>query len=231
MRQPWEELEPASRGAVERQRLATNRLDRFATTVFAASMALEMLMVLDRAAGAGRDGATASQVMQAVWPSLLAAMLGLLVLLSCWLVYHLEMHYLSHSSGTLLLIHVLLLPSSLFVPLSTTLLRTVGLTEHTALLLAGNALLLQALLLLTWRHAITGGLLFGSNVPARVVVRLRLMLRFAVLALLLTSGLSLVSAAVCLSALIAVLATEIVAIALGGYTLEPGPDAAHSRAG
>ena len=152
--------------------------------------------------------------------------MGFLALLSCWFLYHLEFHYLTRSSGRLLFTHALLLPSALFVPFSTALLNTLTLSRQSLLPLEGNVLLLQLLLLLTWRHAVKGGLLFGSDVPARVVRRLRLILRASTSAMVAVFGLAFVSATASLGLLVALFVTQIALVAKGGYTLDlrAGPE-------
>lgn len=230
MRPPWEELEPASRGAVERQRQSVRRIEQSTAVVFAASMALQTLLLLNHTNAAAREVATVAAALQVTWPVVLASALGLLVLLACWVVHHVQFHYLTKSSGSLLLIHVFLLPSALSVPLSTTLLYTLGFASHTALLLESNVLLIQVLLLLIWRHAVRGGLLFGSDIPRRAVLRVRLMLRLGVVASLVACGLVLASTTVGVSALVALLVAQIALIAKGGYTLDISPVEAHPTA-
>ena len=220
MRPPWEELEPASRGAVERQHQAVRRIEQLSTVVFAAAMALLVILLVNYTRASSTSGDGLVDIVRVIWPAAAGCATGFLVILSCWFLYHLQFHYLTQSSGWLLLMHALLLPSALFIPFSTDLLNTLALTRQAVLLLEGNVFVMQLLLLLIWRHAIKGGLLFGSDVPSRVVRRLKMMLRAGVSAMLVVIGLALVSAPASLGALIAVLVAQIAFVVKGGYTLE-----------
>jgi len=220
MRSPWEELEPASRDAVDRQHQAVRRVELLATVVFAAAMAVLVVLLVNFAGASVPVAGNPTDLLKALWPAAGACALGFLVLLSIWLLYHLQFHYLTQSSGLLLLLHALLLPSALLIPFSTALLNTLALTRQAVLLFDANVLLIQILLLLMWRHAVKGGLLFGSNVPARVVRRMRLLLRAGVSAMLVVLGLAMLSSPAGLGALIAVLAAQIAVVTKGGYTLD-----------
>jgi len=228
MRPPWEELEPASRGAVERQRHAARRVEQLATVVFAAAMALPVILLINHMVSSVPAQSTLSEALRATWPASGACAMAILVLLSCWFLHHLQFHYLTRSSGWLLLIHALLLPSALFVPFSTALLNTLSLTREALLLFEGNVLIIQLLLLLIWRHAVKAGLLFGSDVPRRVVMRLRTMLKSGVAVMLLVCGLAFVSTTVSLTALVVLLVAQMALIARGGYTIDLRPGAART---
>ncbi len=220
MRPPWEELEPASRGAVESQHQAVRRVEQLATVVFAASMALLVILLVNRVTTSTPEGGDLARALPEIWPAAGACAIGFLALFASWFLYHLQFHYLTQSSGWLLFLHALLLPSALLIPFSTALLDTLAVTRDVVALLGGNVLLVQVLLLLIWRHAVKGGLLFGSNVPVRVVRRMKLLLCAGVSAMLVVIALALLSAPVSLGALIAVLATETALVVKGGYTLE-----------
>ena len=222
MRPPWDELEPASRGTVERQHQAVRRVEQLVTVVFAAAMALLVILLVNYTSASATTESSLSAILRSTWPAAGACAMGFLVLLSCWLLYHLQFHYLTQSSGWLLLLHALLLPSALLIPFSTALLNTLALTRQSVLLFDANVLVIQILLLLMWRHSVKGGLLFGGNVPSRVVRRMRLLLRAGVSAMLIVIGLALVSTPAGLGALIALLVLEIALVAKGGYTLDLG---------
>jgi uncharacterized membrane protein len=228
MRPPWEELEPASRGAVERQRHAARRVEQLATVVLAAAMALVVVLLINHTVSSIPAHGTLSQALRAAWPAAGASAMGLLVLLSCWFLHHLQFHYLTRSSGWLLLIHALLLTAALFVPFSTALLNTLSLTRQALLLFEGNVLIMQVLLLLTWRHAVKAGLLFGSDVPRRVVVRLRTMLRSGVAATLVICMLAFVSTTISVGALVTLMVAQMALIVKGGYTLDLRPGTARA---
>ncbi len=219
MRPPWEELEPASRVTVERQHQDVRRVEQLATVALGAAMALLVILLVDRIRVSPTQAVALSDILPALWPAAGVCAIGFLVLLSCWFLYHLQFHYLTQSSGWLLLIHALLVPSALFIPFSADLLNALGLTRQAVLLLAGNVFAIQLLLLLTWRHAVKGGLLFGSDVPPRVVRRMKWLLRAGVGAMLLVIGLALLSAPAGVGTLVAVLAAEIAVVVKGGYTL------------
>ena len=218
-------MEPASRGAVERQRHAARRVEQLATVVFAAAMALQEFLFINHALSVTPSSSELRETLATLGPAAGACAMGLLTLLACWFLHHLQFHYLTRSSGWLLLIHALLLPSALFVPFSTALLNTLSLTRQSLLLFEGDVLIIQVLLLLIWRHAVKAGLLFGSDVPRRVVMRLRTMLRSSVAALLLICGLALVSTTVSLGAIVALLVAQMAVVAKGGYTLDIRPGA------
>lgn len=220
MRPPWEDLEPASRSAVERQRHAAKRVDQFATAVFAVAMALPVIRLIEQASTTILPGSPLIQMVRAIGPAIASCAIALLALLASWLLHHLVSHYLTRSSGTLLLLHAVLLPSVLFIPFSASLLNLLSLTRPMLLLFEGNVLLVQLLLMLTWRHAIRGGLLFGSDVPRRVVLRVRLLLGAGVGALVAVAGVAMVSPAVSLVAFAVVLLAQMIIIARGGYALD-----------
>jgi uncharacterized membrane protein len=183
-------------------------------------MTVLAVLLINHSAVSVRPGSTLAEALPAMWPAAGACAVGFLALLSCWFLHHLQFHYLTRSSGGLLLAHALLLPAVLLVPFSTALLNTLALRSQALLPFEANELLLQVLLLLTWRHAVKGGLLFGSDVPSQVVRRLRLMLRAGSITMLVIVGLAFVSAPVSLGALIALLGTQIALVAKGGYTLD-----------
>jgi uncharacterized membrane protein len=220
MRPPWEELEPASRGAVERQRQAVRRIEQLATLACVAALALAAWATVEAIRNSVASGGGA-----AIWPTAGAGGLAGLIVLTAWLIHHLQFAYLTRSSGTLLLLHVLLVPSLLFVPSSTAVLVTAGLTRTAMPLVAVNVLLLDVVLLLAWRHAVKGGLLFGGDVPSRVVARVRLLLRTSVVAFTATAGLSYAHPISGMVALICLLVLQVAVVARGGYTLD-----VHSRA-
>lgn len=90
--------------------------------------------------------------------------------------------------------------------------------DRTALLVfEGNAILVQLLLMLTWRQAIKGGLVFGSNVPRRAVFRLRLLLMMGLAAFIIATGLAFISPAVSAAALAAAAIAQMIDIARRGY--------------
>lgn len=231
MRPPWEELEPASKSAVERNRHAARRVEQFATAIFAVAMALPVLRLIDHATASIEPDSSLTQAIQATWPASGACAAALLVLLTCWFLHHLMFHYLTRSSGPLLLLHAALLPAVLFVPFSAALLNTLTLTRQAVLLFEGNAILLQLLLVLAWRHAVKGGLLFGSDVPRRVVVRVRLLLIAGAASLGLVAGLALINSTLSLLALAAVLTAQMALIARGGYALDLRTPASRASSG
>jgi uncharacterized membrane protein len=220
MRPPWEELEPASRGAVERQRLAVRRIEQLATLTCVAALALVAWAAVEAIRNSVASGGG-----PVIWPTAGAGGLAGLIVLTAWLIHHLQFAYLTRSSGTLLLLHVLLVPSLLLVPSSTSVLVTAGLTRTAMLLVAVNVLLLDGVLLLAWRHAVKGGLLFGGDVPSRVVARVRLLLRTSVVAFTATAGLSYAHPISGMVALICLLILQVAVVSRGGYTLD-----VHSRA-
>jgi uncharacterized membrane protein len=220
MRPPWEELEPASRGAVQSQHQAVRRIEQLATVVFAASMALLVILLVDRVNTSSPQGSDLARILPYIWPAVGACAIGFLALLASWFLYHLQFHYLTQSSGWLLFMHALLLPSALLVPFSTALFDALSLTRDAVLLVEANVLLVQVVLLLIWRHAVKGGLLFGSNVPSRVVRHMKALLRAGVSAMLVVIALALLSAPASLGALVAVLLGELVLVVKGGYTLD-----------
>lgn len=220
MRPPWEDLEPASRSAVERQRHAAKRVEQFATAVFAVAMALPVVRLIEQASISILPGSPLIQMLRTIGPAIASCAIALLVLLANWLLHHLVSHYLTRSSGTLLLLHVVLLPSVLFIPFSASLLNVQSLTRTTLLLFECNVVMLQLLLMLTWRHAVRGGLLFGSDVPRRVVLRVRLLLGAGAGALVVVAGVAMVSPAASLMAFVAVLLAQMLFIARGGYALD-----------
>jgi uncharacterized membrane protein len=225
MRLPWEELEPASRGAVERQRQAVRRVERLAAAAFAAAMALLVLLLAADTVSSLPEQATLPEALRMTWRTAVAGAVGFLALLSCWFLHHLEFHYLTRSSGGLLLLHTILLPAVLLVPLSAALHNTLSPTAHALLFFEVNVVTIQVVLLLTWRHAVKGGLLFGSDVPRRVVMRLRTILGSGVALLLGACVLSLVNTLASVVVLAAVLVAQIALVGIGGYTLEPGAGA------
>ena len=224
MRPPWEELEPASRGAVERQRQAVRRVEQLATLACVAALALVAWAAVESI-----QTAVASVGGVAIGPAAGAGVLAVFIVLTAWLIHHLQFAYLTRSSGTLLLLHVLLVPSLLFVPSSTAVMVTAGLTRTAVLLVVLNVLLLDGLLLLAWRHAVKGGLLFGGDVPSRVVARVRLLLNVSVVALAGTTGLSYVQPVSGMVALICLLILQVAVVARGGYTLDVRSRASRTR--
>lgn len=220
MRLPWEELEPASQGAVERQHRAVRHITHFTNTVFAVAMALLVLQLVDYAVSSVSQAQSLLVIIRMLWPALAACALGFLVLFVSWMVHHVQFNYLTKSSGGLLLLHVLMLSSALLLPVSTVLLNNSEPDPNTVAIYTGHVLVLQLLLLLTWRHAVKGGLLFGSDVPARIVFRLRLMLRWQTILLIVIFGLAFANPALSLGALAGVFAISLLLIAKGGYTLD-----------
>ncbi|MBN1151695.1 MAG: DUF1211 domain-containing protein [Dehalococcoidia bacterium] len=221
-------MEPASRSAVERNRLAARRVEQFATVVFALAMALPVILLIDDARAAIAPGRTLTDTAVALLPAFGASAVAMLILLSSWFIHHLEFHYLTRSSGPLLLLHAALLPALLTVPFSAMLLNSLSLTLQSLLLLAGNALLIQLLLMLLWRHAVKGGLLFGGDVPRRVVVRFRLLLDVSVAAIVAVCIAALLNPLVSFGGLVAICLAQIALIARGGYTLDVGSSAARA---
>jgi len=220
MRPPWEELEPASRGAIERQRQAVRRVEQLATLACVASLALVAWAAVESIRTAvASDGGTAGTA-TAIWSVAGAGALAVLIVLTAWLIHHLQFAYLTRSSGTLLLLHVLLVPLLLFVPSSTAVLVSAGLTRTAVLLVALNVLLLDGVLLLAWSHAVKGGLLFGGDVPSRVVARVRFLLRTSVVALAATTGLCYAHPMSGMVTLICLLILQVALVARGGYTLD-----------
>jgi len=227
MRLPWEELEPASHETLERQRRAVHQLAHLAGTAFAVAMALIVLQLVDRTISSGLTATHLFESIRTLWPTTVACLVSLLILLTCWLLHHIQFHYLTRSSGALLLLHTVLLLVVLLVPLSTAVLHEVGITRDVLVLYTGHVFLLLLLLLLMWRHAVKGGLLFGSDVPARIVFRLRLILRAGIIVLPLILGLAFASAAASLGALVALFAIYLILITKGGYTLDVLRSRAH----
>jgi len=228
MRPPWEELEPASRGAVERKRHAAYRVEQFGTTVFAVALALPVIQLVTQASSLMLPASSLAQALRAILPAFGACVAALLALIACWFLYHIAFHYLTRSSGTLLLLHGILLPAALLIPFSAALLDTLALYRQAVLLFGGNIILLQLLLALIWRHAVKAGLLFGSDVPRRVVLRIRLMLGASVAALAIATTFALLSPVVSVTLLAAILAAQMALIARGGYRLDLYSTAARS---
>ncbi len=220
MRAPWEELEPASRSAVERQRRAVGRVEHLAAATYAAALALLAWSTLGTVAGSVTPDSTVIGIVRSMWPAVGCAALGLLALLSCWLLHHLQLTYLTRSSGTLLFLHALLLPAILSIPVSVKALSSAAFSPATVLLFMSNVLSLEIVLLLIWRQAVRGGLLFGGDVPSRVVIRIRLLLRFSVVLMLASIAASqlLPTAGLLLAATLLLL--QILVVVRGGYLLD-----------
>jgi uncharacterized membrane protein len=227
MRAPWEELEPASRSAVERQRHAVGRVEHLAAVTYATALALLVWSTLGPVAGSVTPDSSVAAIVRSLWPAAGCAALGLLALLSCWLLHHLQLTYLTRSSGTLLCLHALLLPAVLSVPLSVNALSAAAFSTATALVFTANVLSLELVLLLIWRQAVRGGLLFGGDVPSRVVTRIRLLLRFSVVLVLASVGASQLQPIAGLLATATLLLLQILAVVRGGYLLDLKARTAH----
>ncbi len=220
MRPPWEELEPASQGAVERRRQAIRNLAQFTSIACAATLALVVVDFASHLVSALPAHSSLPHAAREIRPALIATLLSCLILLTFWLLPHLQFHYLTRTSGTLLVLHVFLLPCIVLLTASHAVLSSLGFVRDAGILYAGNVLAAHALLLLTWQHAIKGGLLFGSDVPARAVTRLRLLLRFGTIGPLVAVGVTFVNVAASLFVLAALSAIHLTLIARGGYTLD-----------
>ncbi|GEM_PF-3847265 len=220
MRLPWEEFEPASQGAVERQHRAVRHIAHFSNTVFVVAMALLVMSLADYTVSSVPQTESLSETIRIIWPALAACVLGFLVLFVSWLIHHFQFNYLTKSSGGLLLLHVFMLSSALLLPISTVLLNNPERVPGSVALYTGHVLVLQSLLLLTWRYAVKRGLLFGSDVPARLVFRFRLLLRSQTMLVIIIFGLAFVSPILSLGALAGVFAISLLVIAKGGYTLD-----------
>lgn len=219
MQPPWEELEPASQGAYERQRQAVRDVSQFSGVVFVAVIAVVVLHTITHISSSLSAPGSLSDIARAAWPALATVLLSLLVLFTLWLLHHIQTRYLTQLDGTLLLLHVALFSATILLSVSAAWMNELGSTRDAVVLFSGNTLAIQALLLLIWRHAVRAGLLFGSDVPSRVVARLRLLLQIGTVSAVAVVGLSYAGAGVGIGALTAVFLVQILLLARGGYTL------------
>lgn len=219
MQPPWDELEPASQSAYRRQRQAVRDVSQFSGVVFVAVMAVIVLHTITHIASSIPDPSSLSDIARTSWPALATVLLSLLVLFTLWLLHHIQMRYVTQIDGMLLLLHVALFSAAILLSVSAAWLNAVGSTRGTGALFAGNTVAIQALLLLIWRHAVRAGLLFGSDVPSLVVVRLRLLLQIGTASATAVVGLSYAGASVGIGALAAVFLIQLLLLARGGYTL------------
>ena len=220
MRAPWDVLEPAARGEVQREERAVGRVERFTGVVFGVAMALLVLsLVVPQLTGQLED-ATLRGFLAQMLPAFLTFLLSFSLLATIWVLHHFQFNYLVRSSGGLLWLNAVLVVFVALVPFSTALLSTYGITTTAVLLYEANLLAIQALLLLNWRQAVRTGLLFGGNVPAAVVRRMRVALTAGTACVLATIPLSLISPHMGLGLLAGLAAFYIFLTARGGYTLD-----------
>ena len=220
MRAPWDVLEPAARGEIEREERAVARLERVTTAIVAFATALLVLnLVVPQVEGQPTDAALRAALLQML-PAFLAFVLSFSLLATCWVLHHFQLHYFVRTGGDVLWINAALMLAVVIVPFSTALVSTYAMTRTAVILYEANILAIQALLLLNWRRAIKTGLLFGGNVPSAVVRRMRLALAAGMAYVLATMPLAFVSPYLSLALLTGLAGFYIFLTARGGYTLD-----------
>lgn len=217
---PWEELEPASRSTLERQRRAVLRLERLTDCFFSAAVvALVLLPAVPLLSGVADTPLTWRLLLQ-LFPTLLPHVLSIFILFVLWILHHYEFHYLTRASGALAWLNALLLLLFAVTPITTSLLDGFPSDGVAVLLYEANLLAMLLLLVFIWRHAAGAGLLFGSDIPARTVERMRLALRAGAAVLLLFAVLAPFAPGVSLVLTSALFILYAVITARGGYALE-----------
>lgn len=224
MRPPWEELEPASQSALQRQRQAVRDLSHLSSIVFVAVTTVVAVHTTNLVWSASSTTLTFSEAILSSWPALITILLSLLVLFTLWILHHLQLHYLTQVDGTLLVLHVILFSATVFLSVSAAWVNTTEAARSSVAVYAGNVFAIQMLLLLVWRHAVRAGLLFGSDVPSRVVARLRTLLQFGTAGSLLVAGLAFAGATAGFVGLALLLLIQLSLIGRGGYALKFGRD-------
>ncbi len=220
MRLPWEELEPASRSTIERQRRAVLRLERLTDCVFSATLiALVLLPAIPHLSGVA-DGPLSWRLLLQMYPTLLLHVLSVFILFVLWILHHYEFHYLTRASGALAWLNALLLLWVAVTPVTTSLLDGFASDGAAVLMYEANLLAMLLLLVFIWRHAAGAGLLFGSDIPSRTVERMRVVLRAGAVTLLLIAALALFAPNVSLALTAALFFSYAVITARGGYALE-----------
>ncbi|MFC2008527.1 TMEM175 family protein [Chloroflexota bacterium] len=220
MRAPWDVLEPAARGDIEREERAVGRVERLTGIIFAVAMALLVLnLVVPQLEGQPTDAALRDALVQMV-PAFFAFVLSFVLLLTCWVLHHFQFHYFMRTSTAILWTNAALMLSVALVPFTTALVSTYSMTRIAVVLYEANLLVMQVLLLLNWRQAVKTGLLFGGNVPAAVVRRMRVALTVGTACVLAAMPLAWISPYLSLGLLVGLAAFYIFLTARGGYTLD-----------
>jgi len=220
MRAPWDVLEPAARGDIQREQHAVARVERITTAVFAFAIALLVLnLLVPQVEGQPTDAALRAALVQML-PAFLAVSLSFSLLATGWVLHHLQLHYFVRTGGDVLWINAALMLAVVVVPFSTALVSTYAMTRTAVILYEVNILALLVLLQLNWRRAIKTGLLFGGNVPSAVVRRMRLALATGTAYVLATMAFAWVSPYLSLGLLAGLAAFYIFLTARGGYTLD-----------
>lgn len=137
-----------------------------------------------------------------------------------WLLHHYQFRYLTGSSGNLAWLTGMLLASVAVIPFSTAVLGEYRVLTTAVVLYEGNLLAIQLMLLLTWRHAVKGGLMFGGDAPAGIVRRMRLALTLGVAYILVAMGLAFVAPRASLDVLFGLGLFYAILTWRGGYTLD-----------
>jgi uncharacterized membrane protein len=220
VRLPWEELEPASRSTIERQRRAVLRLERLTDCVFSAAVfALVLIPAFPYLSGVA-DGPSTWRSLLEMCPAALPHVFSVFALFALWTLHHYEFHYLTRASGALAWLNAALLLLVAATPVTASLLDGFASSGLTVLLYSANLLATLLLLLLIWRHASVAGLLFGSDIPRRTVERMRTALRCGAAAQFVGTALAPVAPNVALAITATVFIAYAVVTGRGGYTLE-----------
>jgi len=216
---PWDILEPAARQDIERGLRAVGRVERLTSTVFALSMALLVLVLFLPILAASPERAAQGDTLREMLPALGACFLSFVLLFSCWVLHHFQLHYFVRTGGETLWVNAAMMMFVALVPFSTALLSARSIASETAALYAANFLAIQALLLLNWNLAVKTGLLFGGNMPGAVARRMRLVLTVSSGYGLGTVLLAWTSPHATVSMLAMLAAFHVFLTARGGYTL------------
>jgi len=220
MRAPWDILEPAARGDVEREERAVGRVERITGAAFALAMALLVLqLVVPQLEGEPTDAALLASLLQML-PAFLAYALSFALLATAWILHHFQFHYFVRTGSNILWINAALVMFAVLVPFSTGLVSAYTMTRTATILYEANILAIQVLLLLNWRRAIKTGMLFGGKVSFAVVRRMRLVLTAGAAYVLATLVVACVSTYLSLGLLAGLAAFYIFLTARGGYTLD-----------
>jgi len=220
MRAPWDVLEPASQGEIERDKRAIARVERFSGAIFALSMALLVLnLVVPQVEGQPTDLAVQGALVQMI-PIFLTFVLSFALLATAWMLHHFQFNYLVRTGGEILWINGALMFFVILVPFSTGLASAYAATRTAVVLYELNILAIQALLLLSWRRALKTGLLFGGNVSFAIVRRMRLALTAGTAYVLASIPFTWMSPWLSLGLLAGLAAFYIFLTARGGYTLD-----------